>query len=210
MEVLNARGCDVALRQLSRYARVARNSQMLLVMEPPCPGEKPDIQEARDAIAEDAFSFLSEILEGVESPYFVTYTNQDGRFVSLLAAKKVRESTWDRVGGFEMEPRLHMTDASEAQAATFAYLAASWMRQVKVPFYQAPALRVRVTGPRNLPEFVRTVHIVTAVTNQARDNHFYEVVERNEWRIAYGFWEANKWFSQTLKVGQRSPDQLEG
>ncbi|HLQ31478.1 MAG TPA: hypothetical protein VK457_02220, partial [Chloroflexota bacterium] len=81
------------LKQLSRYARVARNSQMLLVMEPPEPST-PDVEEARGAIAQEAFDFLTEVLEGVESPYFTTYTRQDARYIDLVAAEKVRQSGW--------------------------------------------------------------------------------------------------------------------
>src|SRR5579859_5136131 len=130
-----------SLKQLSRYARVARNSQMLLVMEPPEPATA-EVEEARGAIAQDAFDFLTEVQEGVESPYFTAYTRQDRRYIDMVAVEKVRQSLWDRYGVFELsEPKLRMTDASEAQAASFAYLAAAWMRRVKAPFYQAPNLR---------------------------------------------------------------------
>lgn len=179
------------VKVLSRYGRVARNSQMLLVMEPPQPAA-PDVEEARGAIAQEAADFLTEVQDGVESPYFATYTRQDARFIDLIAVNKVRQSEWDRVGVFQMDPRLRMTDSSEAQAATFAYLAASCMRQVKAPFYQAPALRTSIVGPRNLAEFVDTVATVKDVTLRAREAEFHEVVQRNEWRVAFAFWEANR------------------
>jgi hypothetical protein len=179
------------LKVVSRYGRVARNSQMLLVMEPPKPATR-EVGEARGAIAQEAMDFLSEVQEGVGSPYFATYTRQDKRFIDLLAMNKVRESEYDRFGVFQMEPKLRMTDSSEAQAATFAYLAASCMRQVKAPFYQAPALRAGVSGPRNLAEFVSTVLTVKDVTLRACEAEFHEVVQRNEWRVAFAFWEANR------------------
>jgi hypothetical protein len=179
------------LKVLSRYGRVARNSQMLLVMEPPRTASR-EVEEARGAIAQEAVEFLTEVQDGVESPYFATYTRQDRRFIDLIAANKVRQSEWDRLGVFQMEPKLRMTDSSEAQAATFAYLAASWMRQVKAPFYQAPALRTSVTAPRNLAEFVETVATVKEVTLLACEAEFHEVVQRNEWRVAFAFWEANR------------------
>ena len=186
-----------SLKQLSRYARVARNSQMLLVMEP---SEAPshDVEEARGAIAQDASAYLTEVLEGVESPYFATYTRQDARYIDVIAADKVRQSAWDRYGLFEGEPRLHMTNSSEAQAASFAYLAASCMRQVKAPFYQAPSLRAGVRGPRNLAEFVDTVATVKDVTLQACDRGFHSVVQRGEWRLAFAFWEANRWLAGAM------------
>jgi len=180
-----------SLKQLTRYGRVARNSQMLLVMEPPEP-PAAEVEEARGAIAQEASDFLTEVLEGVESPYFATYTRQDARYIDLVAAEKVRQSGWDRYGVFDMEPRLRMTDSSEAQAATFAYLAASWMRQVKAPFYQAPSLRATVAAPRNLAEFVETVGTVKDVTLKATDAEFHRVVQRGEWRLAFAFWEANR------------------
>ncbi len=185
------------LKQLSRYARVARNSQMLLVMEPPEPST-PDVEEARGAIAQEAFDFLTEVLEGVESPYFTTYTRQDARYIDLVAAEKVRQSGWDRFGVFDMEPKLRMVDASEAQAASFAYLAASWMRQVKAPFYQAPSLRTSVPAPRNLAEFVETVGTVKDVTVRATDAEFHRLVQRGEWRVAFAFWEANRWLASAV------------
>lgn len=185
------------LKQLSRYARVARNSQMLLVMEPPEPST-PDVEEARGAIAQEAFDFLTEVLEGVESPYFTTYTRQDARYIDLVAAEKVRQSGWDRFGVFDMEPKLRMVDASEAQAASFAYLAASWMRQVKAPFYQAPSLRTSVPAPRNLAEFVDTVGKVKEVTVRATDAEFHRLVQRGEWRVAFAFWEANRWLASAV------------
>jgi len=180
-----------SLKQLTRYGRVARNSQMLLVMEPPEP-PAAQVEEARGAIAQEACDFLTEVLEGVESPYFATYTRQDARYIDLVAAEKVRQSGWDRYGVFDMEPRLRMTNSSEAQAATFAYLAASWMRQVKAPFYQAPSLRATVAAPRNLAEFVDTVGTVKDVTLKATDAEFHRVVQRGEWRLAFAFWEANR------------------
>ena len=187
-----------SLDEIARYARVARNSQMLLVMEPPTRGA-PEVEEARDAIAEDALSFLNEVEHGVESPYFTAYTRQDRRYLALLAAEKVRQSTWDRCGIFELaEPKLKTADAGEAQAATFAYLAASWMRQVKAPFYQAPSLRAGVPAPRNLAEFVRTVDTVRDVTVQARDSDFHLVVQRNDWRVAFAFWEANRRLARSM------------
>ena len=187
-----------SLKQLSRYARVARNSQMLLVMEPP-EAATPDVEEARGAIAQDAFDYLTEVLEGVESPYFATYTRQDARYIDSVAADKVRQSTWDRFGIFDMgEPKLHMTDAAEAQAASFAYLAATCMRQVKAPFYQAPALRAGVPAPRNLAEFVDTVSTVKDVTLRACDSEFHRVVQRGEWRVAFAFWEANRWLAGAM------------
>ena len=185
------------LKVLSRYGRVARNSQMLLVMEPPEP-VAPEVEEARGTIAREAADFLSEVQDGVESPYFATYTRQDARFIDLIAVEKVRQSEWDRVGVFQMEPRLRMTDSSEAQAAMFAYLAASCMRQVKAPFYHAPALRASVSGPRNLAEFVRTVATVKDVTLRACDAEFHDVVQRNEWRVAFAFWEANRQLASTM------------
>jgi len=185
------------LKQLSRYARVARNSQMLLVMEPPEPST-PDVEEARGAIAQEAFDFLTEVLEGVESPYFTTYTRQDARYIDLVAAEKVRQSGWDRFGVFDMEPKLRLVDASEAQAASFAYLAASWMRQVKAPFYQAPSLRTSVPAPRNLAEFVDTVGTVKEVTVRATDAEFHRLVQRGEWRVAFAFWEANRWLASAV------------
>src|SRR5579862_966654 len=92
------------LKQISRYARVARNSQMLLVMEPPDSSAR-EVEEARGAIAQDAFDFLTEVQEGVESPYFTTYTRQDAKFIDRIAADKVRQSEWDRFGVFDMEPK---------------------------------------------------------------------------------------------------------
>jgi len=190
-----------SLKQFSRYARVARNSQMLLVMEPP-ERNAPEVEEAREAIAEDAMSFLNEVEGGVESPYFTTYTRQDAHYIDRVAIEKVRQSVWDRFGLFELaEPRLRVTDAAEAQAASFAYLAASCMRQFKTPFYQAPALRTSVSAPRNLAEFVRTVNTVREVTVRAKDSGFHRVVERNEWRVAFAFWEANKWLAHTMGDG---------
>lgn len=187
-----------SLKELSRYARVARNSQMLLVMDPP-DGHEPDVEEAREAIAGDALAYLSEVEEGVESPYFATYTRQDAHYIDHVAVEKVRQSTWDRFGIFDMgEPRLRMTDAAEAQAATFAYLAASCMRQVKAPFYQAPGLRTTVPSPRNLAEFVETVSTVKDVTALAKDADFHRVVQRNEWRVAFAFWEANRWLAHAM------------
>src|SRR5579872_7355663 len=95
-----------SLQQLSRYGRVARNCQMLLVMEPP-EADAPEVEKARAAIAQDAFDYLTEVQEGVESPYFSTHTRQDARYISVLAAEKVRQSTWDRYGLFEMgDPKL--------------------------------------------------------------------------------------------------------
>lgn len=180
------------LKQLTRYGRVARNCQMLLVMEPQDPIPSV-VEEARGAIAREAADFLSEVQNGVESPYFTTYTLTDARFIDLIAAEKVRQSEWDRVGIFQMEPRLRMTDSSEAQAATFAYLAASCMRQVRTPFYQARALRASVTGPRDLSEFVKTVATVKDTTlRAAKAGEFHEVVQRIEWRVAFAFWEANR------------------
>jgi len=187
------------LKQISRYARVARNSQMLLVMEPP-ESKAPEVEEARETIAEDALTFLSEVEHGVESPYFATYTRQDRRYIDFLAVEKVRQASWDRFGVFELsEPRLRMTDSAEAQAATFAYIAASCMRQVRTPFYQAPSLRTSVGAPRNLAEFVRTVATVKDVTVQARDVEFHKVVQTNEWRVAFAFWEANKRLAQAVE-----------
>ncbi|GEM_PF-2656697 len=186
------------LREFSRYGRVARNSQMLLVMEPP-DGSAPEVEEAREAIAGDALSYLTEIEEGVESPYFTTYTRQDARYIDHVAVERIRQALWDRLGVFELtEPKLRMTDAAEALAASFAYLAAGCMRQVKAPFYQAPAIRASVTGPRNLAEFVRTVATVREVTLQARDAGFHRVVQRNEWRVAFAFWEANRRLAQAM------------
>lgn len=179
------------LKELSRYARVARNSQMLLVMEPP-ERSTPEVEEARGAIAQEAHDFLTEVLDGVESPYFATYTRQDARFIDRLAVEKVRQSQWDRYGVFDMEPKLRMTNTAEAQAASFAYLAATCMRQVKAPFYQAPALRAGVSGPRNLAEFVDTVGKVKEITLAATGEDFQQVVQRNDWRTAFAFWEANR------------------
>ncbi|HEX6513717.1 MAG TPA: hypothetical protein VF157_15545 [Chloroflexota bacterium] len=180
------------MKQLSRYGRVARNAEMLLVMEPP-EATSREVEEARGAIAQDAFDYLTEVLDGVESPYFTTYTRQDARYIDVIAADKVRQSVWDRLGIFEMgQPKLRMTDASEAQAASFAYLAASCMRQVKAPFYQAPALRASVPVPRNLAEFVDTVGTVKDITMAACEAEFHRVVQRNEWRVAFAFWEANR------------------
>lgn len=188
-------GTNDSLKQLSRYARVARNSQMLLVMEPSEP-PSPEVEEARGAIAQDAFDYLTEVLDGVESPYFATYTRQDARYIDRIAADKVRQSAWDRFGVFDMgEPRLHLTDSAEAQAASFAYLAASCMRQVKAPFYQAPSLRAGVPAPRNLAEFVDTVATVKDVTMLASDRGFHRAVQRSEWRVAFAFWEANRWLA---------------
>jgi hypothetical protein len=180
------------LKQLSRYARVARNSQMLLVMEPPEP-PTAEVEEARGAIAQDAFDFLTEVQDGVESPFFTTYTRQDARYISVVAAEKVRQTAWDRFGVFSMsEQALRMADSSEAQAATFAYLATSLMRRIKAPFYQAPGIRAGVPAPRNLAEFVDTVATVKDITLRASDTGFHQVVQRNEWRVAFAFWEANR------------------
>ncbi len=180
------------LKQLSRYARVARNSQMLLVMEPPEP-PTAEVEEARGAIAQDAFDFLTEVQDGVESPFFTTYTRQDARYISVVAAEKVRQTAWDRFGVFSMsEPALRMADSSEAQAATFAYLATSLMRRIKAPFYHAPGIRAGVPAPRNLAEFVDTVATVKDITLRASDTGFHQVVQRNEWRVAFAFWEANR------------------
>jgi hypothetical protein len=187
-----------SLKQLSRYGRVARNSQMLLVMEPPSASSR-DVEEARGAIAQEAFDYLTEVLEGVESPYFTTYTRQDARYIDNVAVGKVRQSTWDRFGIFDAgEPKLQMTDSSEAQAASFAYLAASCMRQVKAPFFQAPSLRTGVSSPRNLAEFVDTVSTVKEVTLMACDTEFHRAVQRNEWRVAFAFWEANRWLAGAM------------
>lgn len=186
------------LKELTRYARVARNSQMLLVMEPPDP-PSTEVEEARSAIVQDASDFLNEVLDGVESPYFRPYTRQDRRYIDLVAVEKVRRAQWDRVGVFDLaEPKLRMTDVTEAQAASFAYLAASCMRQIKAPFYQAPGLRVSVPAPRNLVEFVDTVGMVKDVTIRASDNEFHSVVQRNEWRVAFAFWEANRWLAGAM------------
>lgn len=194
---------EAPLEQLKRYGRVARNSQMLLVMEP-SPGAD-DVEKAREAISEDALSYLGEIEEGVQSPYFTTYTRQDARYIDFLAAEKVRQVAWDRLGVFEVsEPRIHVAETSQAQAATFAYLAASCMRLFKAPFYQAPGLRAAVRSPRNLAEFVGTVRTVKDVTHQSRGRHFQDVVARNDWRVAFTFWEANKWLAQTMRVGKAS------
>src|SRR5579883_782857 len=191
-------GDSDSLKQLSRYARVARNSQMLLVMEPPEP-PSAEVEEARGAIVQDAFDYLNEVLEGVESPYFTPYTRQDRRYIDLVAVEKVRQSAYDHVGVFDMgEPKLRMTDASEAQAATFAYLAASCMRQVKAPFYPAPGLRASVPAPRNLAEFVNTVGTVKEITMRASDAEFHRVVQRSEWRVAFAFWEANRWLAGAM------------
>jgi hypothetical protein len=182
-----------SLKQLSRYGRVARNSQMLLVMEPPSASSR-DVEEARGAIAQEAFDYLTEVLGGVESPYFTTYTRQDARYIDNVAVGKVRQSTWDRFGIFDAgEPKLQMTDSSEAQAASFAYLAASCMRQVK-----APSLRTGVSSPRNLAEFVDTVSTVKEVTLMACDTEFHRAVQRNEWRVAFAFWEANRWLAGAM------------
>lgn len=187
-----------SLQQLSRYGRVARNCQMLLVMEPP-EADAPEVEKARAAIAQDAFDYLTEVQEGVESPYFSTHSRQDARYISVLAAEKVRQSTWDRYGLFEMgDPKLRMTDASEAQAASFAYLAASCMRQVKAPFFQAPQLRATVRSPRDLAEFVDTVGTVKDVTMRAAEGEFHRVVQRNDWRVAFAFWEANRWLAGAM------------
>ncbi len=189
------------LKQLTRYARVARNSQMLLVMEPP-ERSAPEVEEAREAIVEDANVFLMEVEEGVESPYFTTYTRKDARYIDLIAIERVRRSAWDRFGLFELsEPHLKVTDAVAAQTASFAYLAAICMQQLKVPFYQVPTLRTSVSAPRNLGEFIRTVSTVRDVTFQAKDVGFHKVVERNGWRIAFAFWEANKWLAQNISTG---------
>jgi hypothetical protein len=190
-----------SLQQLSRYGRVARNCQMLLVMEP-SDSNAPDVEKARAAIAQDAFDYLTEVQEGVESPYFAAHNRQDARFISALAVEKVRQSAWDRYGLFEVgEPKLQMTDASEAQAATFAYLAAGCMRQVKAPFYQAPQLRATVRSPHNLAEFVDTVATVKDVTMRASEGEFHRVVQGNEWRVAFAFWEANRWLAGAMGVG---------
>jgi hypothetical protein len=187
-----------SLQQLSRYARVARNSQMLLVMEPP-ESTQPEVEEARGAIAQDAFDYLNEVLEGVESPYFATYTRQDRRYIDVVAVEKVRQSAWDRMGVFDIgEPKLRLTDASEAQAASFAYLAASCMRQVKAPFYLVPSLRAGVSAPRNLAEFVDTVSTVKVVTMRATDDEFHRVVQSSDWRVAFAFWEANRWLAGAM------------
>lgn len=187
-----------SLKQLSRYARVARNSQMLLVMEPP-ESSSAEVESARGAIAQDAFDYLTEVLEGVESPYFTPFTRQDRRYIDMVAVEKVRQAEWDRRGVFDMgEPKLRMTDSSEAQAATFAYLAASCMRQIKAPFYQAPSVRAGVSSPRNLAEFVDTVAVVKDVTLMATDTEFHRVVQRNDWRVAFAFWEANRWLASAM------------
>jgi hypothetical protein len=185
------------LKQLSRYGRVARNSQMLLVMEPPR-DRSDEVEQAREAIAQDASDYLAEVLDGVESPYFTPYTRQDKRYIDNVAVEKVRQSSWDRVGIFDAEPKLQMTDSSEAQAATFAYLAASCMRQVKAPFYQLPGLRAGVPCPRNLAEFVDTVATVKEVTLMACDRDFHVAVQRTEWRVAFAFWEANRWLAGAM------------
>lgn len=191
-------GDNDSLKQLSRYARVARNSQMLLVMEPPEP-PSADVEEARGAIVQDAFDYLNEVLEGVGSPYFTPYTRQDRRYIDLVAVEKVRQAAYDHVGVFELgEPRLRLADASQAQAATFAYLAASCMRQVKAPFYQAPGLRTGVPSPRNLAEFVETVGTVKDITVRSSDAEFHRVVQRSEWRVAFAFWEANRWLAGAM------------
>lgn len=186
------------LDQLRHYGLVARNSQMLLVMEPP-ERPTPDVEEARGAIAHDAFDFLTEVQEGVESPYFATYTRQDARYIDQLAAERVRQTEWDRFCVFDVsEPRIRMTEPGEAQAASFAYLATSYMRRVKAPFYQVPALRASVSAPRNLAEFVVTVGTVKEVTLAASGERFHQVVQRNEWRTAFAFWEANRWLAGAM------------
>ena len=187
------------LEQLSRYGRVARNSQMLLVMEPPRDGSR-DVEEARGAIAQDAFDYLTEVLDGVESPYFTPRTRQDRHYIDRVALEKVRQADWDRYGVFDSgEPRLHKADAGPAQAASFAYLAAGCMRQVKAPFFHAPGLRAGVGGPRNLAEFVDMVGRVKDVTMLASDQGFSRAVQRTEWRLAFAFWEANRWLAGSMR-----------
>ncbi|HUZ77825.1 MAG TPA: hypothetical protein VMV93_09625 [Chloroflexota bacterium] len=193
---------DIPLEQLNRYARIARNSLMLLVIEPP--NEiSPDIDVAREAISDDALGYLNEVAEGVESPYFTTYTRGDARFIDRLAANKARQSAWDRAGIFQLEPRIRPADAKGAMTATFAYLAASCMRHVKAPFYVAPTLRTSVRGPRNLGEFLSTVEVVKDVTRQARGSRYHDLVQRNEWRTAFAFWESTQWLSQTMRFPRK-------
>ncbi|MHB8618832.1 MAG: hypothetical protein ACYDAG_04540, partial [Chloroflexota bacterium] len=82
---------DGNFKQISRYGRVARNSQMLLVMEPP-EQPRPEVEEAREAIAEDALGYLGEVRHGIQSPYFVVHGSQDTRFVDFLAVERVRQA----------------------------------------------------------------------------------------------------------------------
>jgi len=176
---------------------------MLLVMEP-SPGAD-EVEKAREAITEDALSYLGEVQEGIHSPYFQTYTRQDARYIDFLATEKVKQASWDRLRVFDVsEPKIHKPETDEAQAATFAYLAASSMRLFKAPFFQAPGLRGTVEGPRNLAEFAGTVQRVREVTHQSRGPHFHEVVARNDWRVAFAFWEANKWLAQTMRINPPS------
>jgi len=185
-----------SMSQLARYARVARNSQILLVMEPLEPIAAVE-KAARDAIAQDASDYLTEVLEGVESPYFATYFRHDTQYLDLVAADKAREPQGDRYDDVIPEPKLHMTDTGEAQAATFAYLASiSCMRQIKVPFFQAPSLRASVSPPRTVGEFVDTVGKVKDATLLAREPESYHSLAMKEgWRTAFAFWEANRWLA---------------
>ncbi|MHB8618831.1 MAG: hypothetical protein ACYDAG_04535, partial [Chloroflexota bacterium] len=98
------------------------------------------------------------------------------------------------------ESRIRVTDSSEAQAATFAYIAASCMSQFKAPFYVAPSVRAGVRCPRNLAEFLDTVGTVREVTSRACSSRFRDVVASNDWRVAFVFWEATKWLAQTMRV----------
>lgn len=190
---------DNSLIQLSRYARVARNSQMLLVMEPP-EESTLEVTEARDSIASEAYAYLEDVLSGVESPYFIAYTNQDRRYIEAVAAEKIRQAVYDHRGLFYLtEHTIETPDSRMAQAASFAYLATGYMQQVKAPFFQAPALRAALSAPRNLAEFVRTVTLVKDTTQLAAEKEdFRRVVQKQDWRVSFAFWEANRWLAGTM------------
>jgi hypothetical protein len=189
---------DKSLQQLARYGRVATHSQILMVMEPPHPGEQ-SVEVARRTIVDEAVDYLEEVEKGVASPYFTIHTPEDSQVIVDLAVNKVRESAVDRPGVFLMDPKIHSADPLPSQTAKFAYSASNYIQQVKVPFPLVPGLRTRVRGPRNLSEFLETVKKVKDVTYQTQDEEsFFEVRKSNDWRVAFAFWEANRWLAQAI------------
>jgi len=204
---------DESLKKVNDYALVARNAQIVLTMEPPNPREHPEAEEARGLIAQNVFNFLTEVLDGVKSPYFVASTPQDTQYINHLAADGLSQLVWDRRGVFDLssEPKIHRPDAGKAQAASFAYLASSCMRQVRTPFLPAPSLRTELRGVQDLADFVQTVNSVKDTTLFACESESYHnVVQKCEWRTAYAFWEANRWLAGTLNPGldQAIPTRL--
>lgn len=94
--------------QLTDISRVARNTVMLYVMEPP---HKPssDVEKARETIAFEASNYLNDVEEGIKSPYFIPYTSQDARFIGqVVAVQEILQSVWDPYGVFVMGGELSL------------------------------------------------------------------------------------------------------